>query len=150
MLYEVITFYMAPEQFSEFRYANQTADIYALGKILFEAFDGKLDNKTLPMKAVSIEKKADMNVPFLKEMNRIIQKATAQDKAERFQTVAVITSYSIHYTKLYETDEVRKVNSDHLKHGNKNQWNRKTYGNNKAGKLVITSYSIHYTKLYEI
>ena len=81
-------FYMAPEQFSDFRYADQTADIYALGKILFEAFDGKLDNKTLPMKSVNIEKKVGMNIPFLKEMNRILQKATAEDKSKRFQTVA--------------------------------------------------------------
>ncbi len=101
-------FYMAPEQFSEFRYANQTADIYALGKILFEAFDGKLDNKTLPMKAVSIEKKADMNVPFLKEMNRIIQKATAQDKAERFQTVAELRGDLIKAIELEKIPEEKQ------------------------------------------
>jgi serine/threonine-protein kinase len=100
--------YMAPEQFSEFRYADQTADIYALGKILFEAFDGKLDNKTLPMKAVSIEKKADMNIPFLKEMNRIIQKATAEDKSERFQTVAELRSDLVNAIKLEKIPEEKQ------------------------------------------
>lgn len=101
-------FYMAPEQFSEFRYADQTADIYALGKILFEAFDGKLDNKTLPMKAVSIEKKADMNISFLKEMNRIIHKATAEDKSERFQTVAELRGDLIKAIELEKTPEEKQ------------------------------------------
>ena len=42
-----------------------------------------------------------------------------------------ITSYSIHYTKLYDTHKIRQT----------------VPGN---GISVITSYSIHYTKLYEI
>ena len=52
----------------------------------------------------------------------------------------VITSYSIHYTKLYEvTSEVgppRGCNLDVIKE--------------KANMIVITSYSIHYTKLYDM
>jgi serine/threonine protein kinase len=80
--------YMAPEQFSDFRKADQTADIYALGKLLFEAVDGKLDQKTLPLKKVSLEKYKNIDVPFLKKMDSIIQKATDENKSLRFQSVA--------------------------------------------------------------
>ena len=47
---------------------------------------------------------------------------------------SVITSYSIHYTKLYEA-KVRR------------RWACLT---SSGGKGVITSYSIHYTKLYDV
>jgi serine/threonine protein kinase len=80
--------YMAPEQFSDFRKADQTADIYALGKLLFEAVDGKLDQRTLPLKKVSLEKYKNIDVPFLKKMDSIIQKATDENKSLRFQSVA--------------------------------------------------------------
>ena len=76
--------YMPPEQFSDFRNANQTADIFSLGKILFEGFNGKLDKKTLPFKSVNI---VDPETPFIVEMDAIIQKATSEDKDERYQTV---------------------------------------------------------------
>ena len=47
---------------------------------------------------------------------------------------SVITSYSIHYTKLYEAlDGVAEATGDLI----------------EVGWGVITSYSIHYTKLYE-
>ena len=67
----------------------------------------------------------------------------------------VITSYSIHYTKLYEVNTMTfkyKPSSDNLALdvdvldaiiaiGKSNRMCRSTF--------VITSYSIHYTKLYE-
>ena len=58
--------------------------------------------------------------------------------------MAVITSYSIHYTKLYEIDIIEPTAKtvDELKKLNL-----------PAGvdiTIVITSYSIHYTKLYEM
>ena len=52
----------------------------------------------------------------------------------------VITSYSIHYTKLYEDDQRRVLSR------------RPLDLNESSGKIqtdVITSYSIHYTKLYD-
>ena len=42
--------YMAPEQFMDFRKVGPQADIYALGKILYEAVDGKIGPKTIPLK----------------------------------------------------------------------------------------------------
>ncbi len=80
--------YMAPEQFTDFRKADQTADIYALGKLLYEGIDGKLDQRTLPMKKVSIQKYKNIDIPFLTKMDAVIQKATAEDKNARFQSVA--------------------------------------------------------------
>ena len=80
----------------------------------------------------------------------------------------VITSYSIHYTKLYECknaepnsshhaivqmeeifkDRFRLVTQNvdglHLRAGNSLERTFQIHGN------VITSYSIHYTKLYEV
>ena len=50
----------------------------------------------------------------------------------------VITSYSIHYTKLYE-----KSCSFPL------YWFRRALYYSASDKCVITSYSIHYTKLYD-
>jgi serine/threonine-protein kinase len=40
--------YMSPEHFFDFRKADQRADIYSLGKILFEAIAGKIGEGTLP------------------------------------------------------------------------------------------------------
>lgn len=80
--------YMAPEQFSDFRKADQTADIYALGKILFEAVNGKLTQKTLPLKQVRLKEMENLDTPLLKHMDVIIQKATSEDKTIRFQSIA--------------------------------------------------------------
>jgi serine/threonine-protein kinase len=41
--------YMSPEHFFDFRKADQRADIYSLGKILFEAIDGKISEKYIPI-----------------------------------------------------------------------------------------------------
>ena len=49
---------------------------------------------------------------------------------------SVITSYSIHYTKLYDM-----VGAIHLTHA---------AFTDLVHESVITSYSIHYTKLYEM
>ena len=54
----------------------------------------------------------------------------------------VITSYSIHYTKLYELPRVAPLDSKSS--ASTNSATLASKGN------VITSYSIHYTKLYEM
>ncbi len=77
--------YMAPEQFADFRKAGFAADIYALGKILFEAVAGKMDPKQLPFKTVALE---DPRTPLLKSLDAIIRKATDEDSRQRHQSVA--------------------------------------------------------------
>ena len=77
--------YMAPEQFADFRKANIPADIYSLGKMLYEAIVGKLDQKSVPFKAVHLEAP---DTDFLKTMNGVIRKATDENQQNRYQTIS--------------------------------------------------------------
>jgi eukaryotic-like serine/threonine-protein kinase len=76
--------YMAPEQFADFRKAGIAADIYSLGKILYEEITGKLDRKMVPFKGVGL---ANPETNFLKTMDSIIRKATDEDPRNRFQSI---------------------------------------------------------------
>jgi serine/threonine-protein kinase len=77
--------YMAPEQFSDFRKAAEPADIYALGKILYEAVEGKLDQSTPPFKQVSLK---DPSAPMLRALDGVIRKATDEDPNRRYPSIA--------------------------------------------------------------
>lgn len=77
--------YMAPEQFADFRKVGVQADIYSLGKMLYEAVEGKLDKNIPPFKSVALSNPA---APLLEIMDRIIRKATHEDPDQRYQTVA--------------------------------------------------------------
>jgi serine/threonine-protein kinase len=77
--------YMAPEQFADFRKAKIPADIYSLGKILYEAIIGKLDQKTVPFKAVRLE---DPATDLLKAVDVIIRKATDENQQNRYQAIS--------------------------------------------------------------
>ena len=76
--------YMSPEQCSDFKTADFTTDIYALGKILFEAAYGTLTEKNLPFTSVKIEKPQSQ---FLEKMSLIIEKATAESPSSRYQSI---------------------------------------------------------------
>ena len=76
--------YMSPEQFFDLKSADQRADIYSLGKMLFEAIDGKITSKVKPFKSVNL---SNPNTPFFQELDRIIQDATAEDKEKRIASV---------------------------------------------------------------
>jgi serine/threonine protein kinase len=76
--------YMSPEHFFDFKNADQQSDIYSLGKILYEAVDGKITSKTLPFKGAFL---ANADTPFLEKLNRIIQDATAEKKKDRLKSV---------------------------------------------------------------
>ncbi len=77
--------YMAPEQFEDFRKAGLAADIYSLGKILFEAVTGKMDPKTVPFKSAGLQAP---ETPLLQQIDAIIRKATHEDKSQRYNSVA--------------------------------------------------------------
>jgi serine/threonine-protein kinase len=77
--------YMAPEQFADFRKAGFAADIYSLGKILYEAINGKLNQRMVPFKTVALE---DPKTNLLKALDTIIRKATEENHGRRYQTVA--------------------------------------------------------------
>lgn len=76
--------YMSPEHFFDFKRADQRADVYSLGKILFEAVDGKIKSGTTPFKSAKLAKTAS---PFFEELDRIIQMATAESRDERTESV---------------------------------------------------------------
>ena len=79
--------YMSPEHFFDFRKADHRADIYSLGKILFEAVDGKFAEKTTPFRQVSMP---ETDSPFFEEINRIIAEATAEKIADRIDSTALL------------------------------------------------------------
>ncbi len=81
--------YMSPEQCADFKYADYRADIYALGKILYEAVNGTLTTKEVPFTSVCIE---NPQTVFLQDMSRIIEKATAEKPENRYQAIHELRS----------------------------------------------------------
>ena len=76
--------YMSPDHFFDFRRADQRADIYSLGKILCEAIDGKFGNEVIPFRKGSLK---NSGPSLFKGLDEIIQKATAENKENRFQSI---------------------------------------------------------------
>jgi len=77
--------YMPEEQFLDLETTDSRADIYALGKILYEAVQGKMKKETgFVMNTAHLEK---TDTPFLKQLDRIIREAT--DKNRNFRTAEV-------------------------------------------------------------
>jgi serine/threonine protein kinase len=76
--------YMSPEHFFDFKRADQRADVYSLGKILFEAVDGKITTGTTPFKNVSL---LEAESPFFKRLDRIISEATEENRSKRTKSV---------------------------------------------------------------
>ena len=79
---------MSPEQIMDLGGTDSRGDIYALGKILYEAVIGKMGKDTaFPLKAAHL---SNPDTPFLKRLDRIIQQATAEDKGKRIPSVNVL------------------------------------------------------------
>jgi len=76
--------YMSPEQCADFKNSDVPSDIYALGKILFEAVHGTLTEKIVPFTSVSLDSPQG---EFLVAMNQIIRKATSEDPTSRYSSV---------------------------------------------------------------
>jgi len=100
--------YMSPEHFFDFRKADQRADIYSLGKILFEAVTGKIGNATIPFKTACLP---DSETPFFRELDKIIQDSTAENKEERLKTVGQLRSLLLDAIAGIEKEQLQKVST---------------------------------------
>jgi serine/threonine protein kinase len=76
--------YMPPERFFDFGRVDARADIYSLGKILFEAAAGKISPETIPFKSARLPK---AETTFFQALDSIIQEATAEDRGQRLASV---------------------------------------------------------------
>ncbi len=77
--------YMAPEQFMDFKRADARTDIYALGKILYEAIAGKIPENAVPFTQVGLK---DPEGDLFQKLDRIIRRATDKEPERRFQSVS--------------------------------------------------------------
>jgi serine/threonine-protein kinase len=91
--------YMSPEHFFDFRKADQRADIYSLGKILFEAITGKIGEGTIPFKTANLP---NTETPFFEKLDRVIQDATAEDRKNRFESIAQLRMVIIEAIDAYK------------------------------------------------
>lgn len=80
--------YMPEEQFVDLTNTDIRADVYALGKILYEAVIGKLTKENSPLFKTAALK--DPQTPFMKELDHIIRNATAYNRSERLPTVRAL------------------------------------------------------------
>jgi serine/threonine-protein kinase len=78
--------YMPPEQLQDFRRTDYRADIYSLGKILYETVVGKISKTSNPTHFKSVGLK-NPETNFFKRIDQIIRKATAENKEDRFQSI---------------------------------------------------------------
>ncbi len=77
--------YMPEEQFIELALTDARVDVYALGKILYEAVEGKMKkDRDKPFKSVAL---TDPETPFFKNLDWIIQQATAKNRNQRTPSV---------------------------------------------------------------
>jgi len=93
--------YMSPEHFFDFRKADQRADVYSLGKILFEAITGKIGEGTLPFKTVGLP---ETETPFFEKLDQIIQDATAENRENRLGAAAQLRTAILEAIDAYKKE----------------------------------------------
>ncbi len=80
--------YMPEEQFLDLATTDARTDVYSLGKILYEAVDGKMtQERTKPFTAVHL---SSPSTRLLVRLDRVIQNATAKDRNHRTASVSAI------------------------------------------------------------
>lgn len=86
--------YMAPEQFTNAKGVHFTADLYAIGVVVFRTLTGRLPFVSRSLHAV-IKMKSEQSVPAISSMpgmpkhsllDWFVQKATARDPKDRFKS----------------------------------------------------------------
>ncbi len=81
--------YMAPEQFVDFKGSDQRTDIYALGKILYEAIDGKMPENAVPFTKARLK---EAGSAFFRALDEIIRNATDEKSENRFRSINTLKS----------------------------------------------------------
>ncbi len=95
--------YMSPEHFFDFKNADQQSDIYSLGKILYEAVDGKITSKVLPFKNAAL---SNPDTPFLQKLDQIIQDASKEKKEERLKSVGDLRNAILEALNILKSETV--------------------------------------------
>ena len=76
--------YMAPEQYNNFSMARRSADIFAIGRLLFEVVEGKITEKVIPFTQVQL---TDTGTEYSKALSHIVMEATAENPKERIDSI---------------------------------------------------------------
>lgn len=72
--------YMSPEHFMDLKRTDERADVYSLGKILYEALAGKLTSDHIPFKQARLQTSEST---LFKRLDGIIQEATHEIRSQR-------------------------------------------------------------------
>lgn len=93
--------YMAPEQFYNFSLAREPADIFSIGRILYEVVEGKMDEKVKPFKQVRLNHNA---TDYLRGLNEIVMAATAENPNQRIGSARELKErlLKLHYCRIAE------------------------------------------------
>jgi serine/threonine protein kinase len=80
-------FYMSPEHFFDLKRIDERTDVYALGKILYEAVSGQRVHHDMPFETARLK---SAETPFFQRLNRIIQDATSEPRELRLPSVEAL------------------------------------------------------------
>lgn len=91
--------YMAPEQFYNFKLAREPADIFSIGRILYEVVEGKISDNLRPFKQARL---SNPDTDYLKALNDVIMAATAENPADRIGSARELKDrlLKLHYCRL--------------------------------------------------
>jgi serine/threonine-protein kinase len=113
--------YMSPEHFVDLKRTDIRADIYSLGKILYEAIDGKISSETIPFRSAKLSNSDSL---FLEALDKAIRTATAEDREERLESVkkfrdALLEAIESSRDKQVPDDSTKTEHSSILTHSKK-------------------------------
>ena len=77
--------YMPEEQFTDLAATDSRTDVYALGKILYEAIEGRMtQERDKPFQSVRL---SSPSTRMMRSLDRLVQQATARDRTHRTPTI---------------------------------------------------------------